>query len=238
MLAAAATDPRVTAAIESARDALAALATHPANRRGWPRSAAAAGIRSARASAALDGGSVELDPAADSVQDPVLAGAIRCAAAVGELASVFARSPLQALARLHVLAGADLVPADQLGRPRSGASPRLVGLAELIRGADLPAPVLSAVVHGEVLAASGFPPVDGVVARAAARLVTVSTGLDPHALGVPEVTYYRYAERYRTLAAGYATGSLEAVTEWLVFACRALRSGATEGRSIADAQGR
>ena len=222
-------------AVESARDAIARLATHPANRRGWATSAAAAGIRAARASAALDGADPGIDPAAGAVSDPVLAGAIRCSAAVAGLAETFVRAPLQALARLHQLAAADLVPAADLGRPATGgASHRLLRLAEPdVR--SLPGPVMVAVVHAEVLAAQAFPPVHGVVARAAARVAMVGSGLDVHALGVPEVRYYRDAERYRRLAAGYAGGSESAVTEWIVYVCNSIESGAAEGRSIADA---
>src|SRR6476469_6434561 len=141
---------QVGPAVESARDAIARLATHPANRRGWATSAAAAGIRAARASAALDGADPGLDPDASAVADPVLAGAIRCSAAVGALAETFVRAPLQAVARLHLLAAADLVPAENLGRPAGGESAR-----RLVRLSDpdvraLPGPVLVAVVHGEV----------------------------------------------------------------------------------------
>jgi hypothetical protein len=226
---------QVGPAVESARDAIARLATHPANRRGWATSAAAAGIRAARASAALDGADPGLDPDATAVADPVLAGAIRCSAAVGSLAETFVRAPLQAVARLHLLAAADLVPAANLGRPAGGESAR-----RLVRLSDpdvraLPGPVLVAVVHGEVLAAQAFPPVDGVVARAAARVAMVGTGLDVHALGVPEVRYFRDPDLYRRLAAGYATGAEEAVTAWIIFVCSSIESGAAEGRSVADA---
>ena len=41
---------------------------------------------------------------------PVLAGAVRVAEEQGRLLGVWRTSPLQALARLHVLAAADLVP--------------------------------------------------------------------------------------------------------------------------------
>ena len=199
---------QVGPAVESARDAIARLATHPANRRGWATSAAAAGIRAARASAALDGADPGLDPDASAVADPVLAGAIRCSAAVGGLAETFVRAPLQAVG--------PVAPAGR-GGPGAGGGPRSAGtvVSRLVGWSgssdpdvrSLPGPVLVAVVHGEVLAAQAFPPVDGVVARAAARVAMVGTGLDVHALGVPEVRYFRDPERYRRLAAGYATGA-------------------------------
>ena len=48
--------PGVDDAIRAARDAVDAVHQHPANRRGWPATAAEASVRAARSSAALDGG--------------------------------------------------------------------------------------------------------------------------------------------------------------------------------------
>lgn len=231
--------PGVAAAVETARDALAALALHPANRRGWPRSAAAAAIRAARASAALDGGDPALDAADETVTDPTLAGAIRCSAAVGTLAPVFAVAPLQAMARLHVLAAADLVPAVDLGRP--GGDPdvaqRLVSMAAMVTGSGWPAPVVVSLVHAEIAVTQPFSSSNGIVARAAARLMMVHSGLDPHALSVPEVAYLRSGAEYGHRLNAYRDGGSAALTEWLCFACAALTAGAREGRSIADAAG-
>src|SRR6478672_10555925 len=135
---------QVSTAVERARSAISALRRHPANRTGWPRTAAAASVRAARASAALDGAPMALDPNAETVTDPVLAGALRVAAALGSLITVWPRSPLQALARLHTLAAADLVPPGELGRPRT-ADPRVCGglarIADLVTTAPWPAPV-------------------------------------------------------------------------------------------------
>ncbi|MEP6980801.1 MAG: oxidoreductase [Nakamurella sp.] len=230
--------PGIEAAVEEARDALAALALHPTNRRGWPTSAAAAGIRAARASAALDGGDPGLDSEVDVVTDPVLAGAIRCSAAVGTLAPVFGRAPLQALARLHTLAAADLTEPADLGRPVADPeiAGRLSGIAAMVAGSRWPAPILVSVVHAEIAVLEPFRGGNGVVARAAARLAAVHTGLDPHALGVPEVACLRRGDRYRELLDGYRSGAAGALDAWLLFGCQALTAGAREGRSIADAQ--
>lgn len=228
----------MAAAVEEARDALAALALHPTNRRGWPTSAAAAGIRAARASAAMDGGDVALDSEVDAVADPVLAGAIRCSAAVGTLAPVFGRAPLQALARLHTLAAADLAEPAELGRPVADPqiAGRLSGVAAMVAGSGWPAPILVSVVHAEIAAIRPFRVGNGVIARAAARLAMVHTWLDPHALGVPEVACLRSGDRYDELLDAYRDGAPGALTAWLVFSCSTLVDGAREGRSIADAQ--
>ncbi|MBB0998328.1 oxidoreductase, partial [Dietzia maris] len=127
-----------------------------------------------------------------------------------------------------------------LGRPRpeEGVAERLQGLAELVTGGTrAPAPVLAAVVLGELSGLRPFGSADGIVARAAFRLVGVSTGLDPHCLGVPEVTFYRDPEAHRAAIEGYMGGTGEGVTEWLLHCCRALEAGAREATSIADAAG-
>ena len=236
--------PGVAEASEAARSALAAVHRHPANRRGWPTTAAESVLRGARASAGVEGASVRLD--SDGDHDDVLAAALRVA---GELTgdsldravSVWTRSPLQELAHLHLLAasGPD-VDDGALGRPRAeeGVAERLQGLAELVTGGTkVPAPVLAAVVLGELSGLRPFGTADGLVARAAFRLVTVSTGLDPHCLGVPEVTFYRDRRGHQAALDGFASGTAEGVTEWLLHCCRALEAGAREAASIAEAAG-
>ena len=230
--------PGVDDAVRAARDAVDAVHRHPTNRRGWPATAAEASVRAARASAALDGGSASI-PDDGSVSDPVLAGALRIAESIGPLLPVWQRAPMQALARLHVLAAADLVTSDEaLGRPRAtrGATARLDLLARLVTGGtSVPGPVLVAVVHGELLTLAPFELANGVVARAAARLTAIGTGLDPKGLAVPEVFYLRRQDRYHATAAAFGTGDREAVAAWLLLCCEAVEAGAREAASIADA---
>jgi hypothetical protein len=227
--------PGVPAAVEAARDAVAGVHRHPTNRRGWPTTAAEASVRAARASAAIDGGSVDI-PADGTVDDPILAGALRVAEAIGPLLSTWERAPMQALARLHVLAAADLAPSAELGRPSTDATGRLDLLAHLLTGGSTaPAPILAAIVHGELLTLAPFGVADGVVARAAARLTLIGTGLDLKGLVVPEVAYLRKRDQYRSLATDFATGRAAAVAAWLIFCCQAVTDGAREAGSIADA---
>jgi hypothetical protein len=233
--------PGVRDAADRARDALAAVHRHKANRRGWPITAAEAAVRAARSSAAIDGGSTDI-PADGRVADPILAGSLRVGQALDgdalrNLVGTWQRAPLQALARLHLLAAADLVPQEEsLGRPRfdSGVAQRLDLLAQTVVGSRAPAPVLAAVVHGELLALKPFGTADGVVARAASRLVAVSSGLDPHSLGVPEVFLLRRRQAYLDAAAGFESGDAEAVGGWVIFCCAAFEDGAREATSIAD----
>ncbi|NLV78173.1 MAG: oxidoreductase [Rhodococcus sp.] len=237
--------PGVRAASDRARDAIAEVHRHRTNRRGWPNTAAEASVRAARASAAIDGGSTELPPPGET-GDPILSGALRVAQALdgdalGIQVSTWQRAPLQALARLHLLAAADLVDdAELLGRPRSapGVAERLDGLAQLVTGGTkAPAPVLAAIVHGELCALRPFGIGDGVVARAASRLVCVASGLDTHNLGVPEVTWMRRPQAYRDGIDGFASGTEAGVGSWVIRCCDALEAGAREAMSIAEAFG-
>jgi len=233
--------PGVADAADSARTALAEVHRHKTNRRGWPTTAAEAAVRAARASAAIDGGSTEL-PGAGQVGDPILTGALRVGQALdgdalAPLVGVWQRAPLQALARLHLLAAADLVSDDELGRPRTGdgVGERLSMLADLAVSSKAPAPVLAAIVHGELLSLKPFGTADGIVARAASRLVSVSSGLDPHNLGVPEVTWMRRHQQYSDALKQFGTGAPEAVSAWVILCCAAFEAGAREATSIAEA---
>jgi hypothetical protein len=232
-------------AAERSRDALSAVHRHKANRRGWPTTAAEASVRAARASAAIDGAAIEL-PAEGEEPDPLLAGALRVGQALdGDslpiMVGVWQRAPLQALARLHLLAAANLVDdQDSLGRPRDGANvaERLGLLADLATGGTkVPAPILAGIVHGELLTLAPFGSADGIVARAASRLVAASSGLDTHNLGVPEVSWMRRVQAYRSGAEGFASGTEQGVGSWVMLCCGSFEAGATEALSIADAMG-
>ena len=96
------------------------------------------------------------------------------------------------------------------------------------------APVVAAVAHGELLTLQPFGSADGVVARAVSRLVTIASGLDPHGLGVPEVSWMRQPAAYRDAARGFAGGTSDGVARWLVLCCRAMQAGAQEALSIAE----
>ncbi|MCE5292191.1 MAG: oxidoreductase [Nocardiaceae bacterium] len=235
--------PGVEAAALEARNALSQVHRHRANLRGWNATAAEASWRSARASSAIEGGAAEM-PADGMVTEPIMAGSIRVGQelvgdSLDNLIRVWQRAPLQALARLHLLAAADLVAdPDQLGRPRQDpvVSERLHILNEILTSkTTISGAVLAAIVHGEILALRPFGTADGIVARAASRLVCVSSGLDPHALGVPEVFWLGRLPLYREAAAGFATGTPEALTKWITLCCDSFTMGAKEALAIANA---
>jgi hypothetical protein len=232
--------PGVAAAGDEAREALGRAHRHKYHLRGWPTAAAEASVRAARASSVLDGGTLDLANAGEA--DPILSGALRVAEALEggatALVGVWQRAPLQAIARLHALAASDLAEDDRLGRPRADgdAARRLELLGDIMTsGTKVPAHILAAVAHGELLTLEPFGVADGVVARAVSRLITINSGLDPHGLGVPEMYWMRQSGDYKASARGFAAGTPDGLTAWLINSARGLHAGAREALSIAQA---
>jgi hypothetical protein len=236
--------PEVALAAESARAAVDRLLRHRILRRRSVELIAESALRGARASAALDGVNWPLEAVRNVASPPpdadaaLVHGALRISAELGALAAVWRRAPLQALARLHVLAAADLLPAPDLGRPAVGG-PRLAALADLVsRPPGVPAVVEAAVVHGELLALAPFPVGGGLVARAAQRLVLITRGLDPKSMVAVEVGHVAAGERYLATAVAYRDGSPSAVADWLVHCAEAVEAGAVDGLAFCEAQSR
>jgi hypothetical protein len=229
--------PGVADAAEGARAAVDRLLAHRVLRRESAGVSAESALRGARASAALEGVDVPLaDLRAGQVGDPVVQGALRVSVALGSMVETWERAPGQVLARLHVLAAADLAPRDDLGRPSGAAGPRLGALFSIITGATtVPAVVLAGVVHGELAALAPFGTQDGVVARAAGRLVGITRGLDPKAVSVPEVGFAELGRpAYDAALQGYRSGGPAGLAGWLVHCCRAAEHGATEGLAVCE----
>lgn len=211
----------------------------------------------------MAGGTVTL-PSKDDRGGRLVEGAVRLHADLGQLLVPWRHSPRQALARLHVLAASEVVDdSDALGRPRAQGQPyedplelgpapdplevsaRLDGLARVLTGGtSAPAVVVAAVVHGELMALRSFGTADGLVARAAARLVLVDRGLDPKAVSAPEVGHAElqrhghgeagggeYAEALRAYVAGGEAG----VATWIAHCARAVALGAREGLAVCEA---
>jgi hypothetical protein len=195
-------------------------------------------VRGAWASAWLSGAEVELATvrSGESIEDPVVQGALRAQSSIGLLADTWSRAPRQALARLHVLAAADLVEdTAQLGRPSARAAGRLDVLAAVLAATTVPAVVVAAIVHGEILSLDAFAPSSGVVARAAARLTLVDRGLDPKSLVVIEAGHRELREEYDAALAAYLTGTPEGIARWLRHCAQAVVAGAREAVAICTA---
>jgi hypothetical protein len=250
------TMPGVPEAVEQVRAAVDGLRAHRVLRRSTGKVSAESMLRGARASAALEGADLALDEVRRIVRasarrleaeeppstgadvgGPVLAGALRVAAEIESLQETWRRAPLQVLARLHALAAAGQVGADELGRPRPGSAPRLAALAGLLTAtSQAPALVVSAVVHAEVSTTQAFPVGGGVVARAAGRLVLITRGLDPSAVCAPEVGFVELGQpAYAESLAGYAAGGVAGVAAWVRHCAEALVLGAREGVAVCEA---
>ncbi len=116
--------PDVAPAFDAARAAVDAALRHRALRRSGGEVAAEVGLRSAVASAALEGHGYDREAVRDGlVTDPVVQGALRATAALDGLTGTWERAPRQVLAKLHTLIARDVVPASSLGRPVGPASP-------------------------------------------------------------------------------------------------------------------
>lgn len=231
--------PGVADSLDSARVAVDRLLAHRVLRRQSAAVSSESALRGARASAALEGADIPLaELRAGRTDDPIVQGALRLGAGLGELVPVWERAPLQALARLHVLAAAGSTPDDRLGRPsgRPDVGARLDALARLVAGGSgVPGTLLAGVVHGELATLVPFGSADGLVARAAERLTLVARGVDPRAVSVPEVGHLERAHGYEAALAGYAAGSPAGLAGWLRHCCTAVALGAQEGLAICEA---
>jgi hypothetical protein len=223
-------------ALETARADVDSALRHPALRRAGGPVAAEVGLRSAVASAAIEGHGYELDDVrAGTVTDPVMQGALRISREVDGLAALWQKVPRQVLARMHVLGARDSVPADQLGRPAPGTDVnRLSALLNLVAGGtSVPTILLAAIVHGELLSLAPFGGPNGVVARAAARLTLVSGGLDPRGLLAIEVAHLAREPEYVGAAGAYATGTPDGIRSWIKHCSTAVSMAAAQLSAIA-----
>lgn len=233
--------PGVAAAALESRAAVDRLLNHRVLRKSSGPVSAESLLRGARASAELDGAAYQLEAVrAGAIDDPVLTGALRVSGAIGRLTETFEHAPMQALAALHLQAARGIAAEAQLGRPRSGPEvfPRLQQLSQTLqapRSREVPGVIVAAIVHGEILSLAPFAQLNGIVARAAARIVLVSTGVDPKSLAVPEVGHADSIRAYETALAGFGSGSAEGVATWLVHCCSAMSAGAVEGLAICEA---
>jgi hypothetical protein len=180
---------------------------------------------------------------------------VRATVEANALADLVGRAPRQALARLHTAAAAGLVDPDELGRPRRGDElprdlpgpgpapaasdlpARIDGLAGLLTAdGEVPALVVAALAHAEVMAVRPFVVGSGVVARALFRCVVVGRGLDPTGGAAPEVAFAASGlPAYVQALQGYVSGTADGVGGWLRFCADAVGRGADEGARVADA---
>jgi hypothetical protein len=218
----------VASAMAAARDGIDALLRDRGLRRTTPDLTAESLLRGAHASAVLEGAEVSLESVRQGAGGPMAQAALRVSAELLGLAPVLARSPAQALARIHTLAGKDVVVEPDLGRPRDPASAdRLRELARMLTGpTSAPALVVAAVTHADIAVSAPFVSHNGIVARAMERLVLAARGVDAKSLVVPEAGHLALRREYESNLRGYRDGGAAGVHSWLLYAAEAYAAGA------------
>ncbi|MET9955179.1 oxidoreductase [Streptomyces sp. NPDC006339] len=249
----------VADSVDSVRKAVDRVYGHRVMRRRSNEITSEAALRGARGSAALSGADWALeevrrrtDFSADA-EARTVGAALRLTAECGQLLSIWRQSPLRVLARLHLVAEGE--PRESTGRPRqvgeavdeslieaplpdpAEVSGRLDGLADLIiAGGAAPALVTAAVVHGELLALRPFTSRNGLVARAAERIVLIGSGLDPKAICPAEVGHAELGRAaYVAAFEGYLSGTPEGMAAWIAHCGRAVELGVRESTAVCEA---
>jgi hypothetical protein len=218
----------VPSAFAAARDGIDVVLRDRGLRRTTPETTAESLLRGAHASAVLEGSASSLVEVRAGEGDPVSRDAVRVSTGLLGLAPTLTRAPLQALARLHTLAATGSVGDTELGRPRGPeAADRLQGVARLLSGTSTgPALLLAAVVHAELATAAPFASHNGLVARAAERLVLAAKGVDEKSLTVPEAAHLALRPAYESNLRAYRDGGPNGVHAWLLYAAEAYAAGA------------
>lgn len=218
----------VPSAYAAARDGIDVMLRDRGLRRTSPETTAESLLRGAHASAVLEGSTSTLAQVRAGEGDEIADDSLRVSTELLGLAPALGRSPLQALARVHALAGAGSLPDERLGRPRdSEAAARLRDVASVLTATtSAPALVVAGLVHAELLTAAPFPSHNGLVARAVERLVLVARGVDEKSLVVPEAGHLALREAYESNLRGYAEGGAAGVHAWVLYAAEAFAAGA------------
>lgn len=210
------------------RDGLDGILRDRGLRRSTPDDTARSLLLGAVATAALDGSVFEIDELASGGGDALARGAVRLSTELLGLLPVWNRAPVQALARIHALAAAGSVDDADLGRPvNPDGVARLTELAWMLgRPTEAPGLVVAALVHAEISAAGAFATHNGVIGRAAERLVLVAKGVDPASVIVPEAGHAAEPDGYRAALEAYGSGKPTGVHQWLMYASQAFTRAA------------
>jgi hypothetical protein len=218
----------VPSAYAAARDGIDVVLRDRGLRRTSPETTAESLLRGAHASAVLEGSASSLPQVRDGEGDETAVAAVRVSTELLSLVPTLGRAPLQALARIHALAGAGSVEAERLGRPRDAESAaRLRDVAAVLTSrTEAPALLVAALVHAELVTAAPFPSHNGIVARAVERLVLAARGVDAKSLVVPEAGHLALRAAYESNLRGYAEGGAAGVHAWTLYAAEAYAAAA------------
>lgn len=218
----------VPSAYAATRDAVDALLRDRGLRKTTPDDTTRALALGAHASAVLEGSTSTLEEVVEGRGDEVARDALRLSAVVLSLVPQMKTAPLQAIARLHSVVAVDALPQSELGRPRDADSAtRLQGVGQLLNArTEAPAMVVAAMVHADIATAAPFASHNGIVARAAERLVLVARGVDAASVLAPEAGHLALRAQYESNLRAYATGSQRGVHAWALYAAEAYAKGA------------
>ncbi|MQW74275.1 oxidoreductase [Nocardioides sp. dk4132] len=218
----------VPSAYAAARDGIDVMLRDRGLRRTSPETTAESLLRGAHASGVLEGSASTLAEVRAGEGDAIAADAVRVSAMLLSVVPTLRQAPLQALARVHAVAAGASLPEDRLGRPRDPESAqRLRGVADLLTArTSAPALLVAAVVHAELATSAPFGSHNGIVARAAERLVLVARGVDEKSLVVPEAGHLALRAAYESNLRGYADGGRAGVHAWVLYAAEAYAAGA------------
>jgi hypothetical protein len=211
------------------RDGIDAMLRDRGLRRTSPELTAEALLRGAWASAVLEGSASSLEDVRSGEGDEIAQSSVRVSTELLGLVPVLKSSPLQVFARLHALAAGGSLPADELGRPRDAesASRLQVLSARLLEETAAPAMLVAAIVHADLATTTPFASHNGIVARAAERLVLVARGVDEKSLLVPEEGHRLLRAQYESNLRAYASApGSSGVHAWLLYAAEAYAKGA------------
>ena len=212
----------VPSAYAATRDGIDVMLRDRGLRRTTPEQTAESLLRGAYASAVLDGSESTTEDLRDGTGDATAQAAVRVSTEVLSLVPVLGRSPAQAFARLHSLTGGSAP-----GQPVSAdAAARLQSLAQTLLVTKAPALVVAALVHADLVTAAPFAAYNGIVARAAERLVLVARGVDPASLVVPEAGHLALRAAYESNLRGYRDGGVSGLHSWLLYGAEAQSRGA------------
>lgn len=216
----------VPSGLAAARDGIDAVLRDRGLRRTTPEQTVESLLRGAIASALLAGSASTPDEIRAGAGDEPAAAATRVSGELLALGPRLFAAPLQVFARLHALASGGL--GGRVGQPKDAdAAGRLRTLGQLLtRRGDAPALLLAAVVHAEIAAIGPFESHNGIVARAAERLVIVASGVDEKSLVVPEAAHERLRAQYESNLRGYRDGGVAGQHSWLLYAGEAYAAAA------------
>jgi hypothetical protein len=210
----------VPSAFAATRDGIDVMLRDRGLRRTSPDQTAESLLRGAHASAQLAGSGSSLEEVRTGSGDDVARAAVRVSTELLSLVPVIGRSPLQVFARLHVLAGGS-------GQPGSAeGTARLQSLSTTLLATTSPALIVAALVHADLATAAAFGTHDGLVARAAERLLLVARGVDPASIVVPEAGHLALRAEYESNLRGYRDGGRSGLHSWLLYAAEAQTRGA------------